>query len=63
MPGLSGTELAREFRRTHPRTAVLLVSGYADVDGLAPDLPRLAKPFRQVELASSLAALKSVPDV
>ncbi|HEX8414105.1 MAG TPA: PAS domain-containing protein, partial [Sphingomicrobium sp.] len=63
MPGLSGTELAREVRRTHPRTAVLLVSGYADVDGLAPDLPRLAKPFRQVELASSLAALKSVPDV
>ena len=36
---------------------VLLVSGYAEGDGVDPDLPRLAKPFRADELASSLAQL------
>ena len=32
--------------------------GYADVDGIAPDLPRLSKPFRSRELAGALAELK-----
>jgi len=27
------------------------------VEGVAPDLPRLVKPFRQVDLATSLADL------
>jgi hypothetical protein len=34
------------------------VSGYADVDGIAADLPRLSKPFRLQELAAALADLK-----
>jgi hypothetical protein len=34
----------------------LLVSGYADVEGVAAELPRLAKPFRSAELAASLLA-------
>ena len=33
--------------------------GYADVEGVAPDLPRLTKPFRKDELAASLAGLPS----
>ena len=36
---------------------MLIVSGYADADGIAPDLPRLTKPFRQDELAAKIAAL------
>ncbi len=57
MPGLSGTALARELHRRLPGTGVLIVSGYADVEGVASDLPRLVKPFRQADLADSLAAL------
>lgn len=57
MPGLSGTELARAVRRRNVGTRVLIVSGYAEVEGVAPDLPRLVKPFRQVDLATSLADL------
>jgi len=32
------------------------MSGYADVDGIAPDLPRLTKPFKVEELREALAA-------
>jgi hypothetical protein len=35
---------------------ILLVSGYAEREGVDPDLPRLTKPFRKDELASALLA-------
>jgi PAS domain S-box-containing protein len=57
MPGISGVDLARAARELHPQLRVLVVSGYAEVEGIAPDLPRLTKPFRNAELAASLAAL------
>jgi CheY-like chemotaxis protein/two-component sensor histidine kinase len=57
MPGMSGADLAREARVLKPALAVLIVSGYAEVDGLAPELPRLTKPFRNAELAASICAL------
>lgn len=57
MPGLTGTDLARLVRQSRPKMPVLLVSGYGERDGLDPDIPRLAKPFRKDELASSLAGL------
>ncbi len=38
------------------RTATI-VSGYSDVDGIAPDLPRLTKPFRTAEHALKIAGL------
>lgn len=62
MPGMTGTDLAREIRSWQPSLPVLLVSGYADVEGIAPDLPRLAKPFRRADLADSLARLGSAPN-
>jgi CheY-like chemotaxis protein len=55
MPGKSGTDLAREVLERLPGTRVLVVSGYADADGIAPDLPRLVKPFRQADLAASIS--------
>jgi signal transduction histidine kinase/CheY-like chemotaxis protein len=61
MPGLSGTELAREVRATTPEIPILLVSGYAEADDVDADLPRLAKPFRKNELKLSLAQLSSNP--
>ncbi|WP_341850093.1 GAF domain-containing hybrid sensor histidine kinase/response regulator [Sphingomonas immobilis] len=57
MPGMSGAELARSLKSGQPQLPVLIVSGYADADGIAPDLPRLTKPFRKDELAASLSAL------
>lgn len=57
MPGITGTDLARVIRAARPNVPVLLVSGYAETDGVDPDLPRLTKPFRKDELASSLAQL------
>lgn len=57
MPGMSGTELAREIRSRRPSVRSLIVSGYADVDGVAPDLPRLVKPFRKADLAAKLVEL------
>ena len=49
MPGMSGSALAREVRARHPRTPVIVVSGYTDVE-LDPGLVLLGKPFRLKEL-------------
>ncbi|WP_188062244.1 ATP-binding protein [Sphingobium sp. KCTC 72723] len=57
MPGISGTDLAAYLRRTRTDVPVLVISGYAEANGIAPDLPRLAKPFKQSDLANSLARL------
>ncbi len=56
MPGLSGVDLARQLgeRGIH---RVLIISGYAEDEGVSADLPRLTKPFRQAELATALAGL------
>lgn len=60
MPGMSGTELAREVLRRQADAHVLVVSGYAEVDGVAPDLPRLVKPFRQADLIAKLKELSEI---
>ena len=59
MPGISGTDLAREIRSAKLDTPVLLVSGYAESEGVDPDLLRLTKPFRKDDLAARLAQLAS----
>ena len=63
MPGMSGTDLARAVRARRPDLPVLIVSGYAEMDGVAPDLPRLTKPFRRDELAASLAEISALRPV
>jgi PAS domain S-box-containing protein len=57
MPGMTGTELARLVQKAHPELPVLLVSGYAELEGVDADRPRLTKPFRKDELAATLLAL------
>jgi PAS domain S-box-containing protein len=59
MPGLSGTDLALVLAAERPHLPVLIVSGYADLDGLPADLPRLTKPFRQADLAAAVGKLRS----
>ena len=58
MPGMSGVDLARDLRSRQPDLPVLIISGYAQMDGIAPGFPRLTKPFRAAELAASLAGLR-----
>jgi CheY-like chemotaxis protein/two-component sensor histidine kinase len=57
MPGMTGVELARELRSRQAELPVLIVSGYAEAEGIGSDIPRLTKPFRNAELAESLSAL------
>ncbi len=57
MPGMTGVDLARAIHEQVPGLPVLIVSGYAEAEGVAPDLPRLNKPFKRVDLAASVTAL------
>lgn len=57
MPGMTGTELARHVEVVHPELPVLLVSGYAELEGVDAERPRLTKPFRKDELAATLLAI------
>lgn len=52
MPGMTGVDLVREIRRQFADLPALLVSGFAEVEGVDATLPRLIKPFRKDELAS-----------
>ena len=56
MPGMNGCELAQQLKLSRPDLNVLIVSGYAEAEGVDPKMPRLTKPFRIAELAASLAA-------
>ncbi|MES2492995.1 MAG: response regulator [Pseudomonadota bacterium] len=58
MPGLSGIEVAEMFQRKRPTAPVLIITGYADVNALPAHQVRLAKPFRQIELAKTIASLR-----
>jgi CheY-like chemotaxis protein len=58
MPGMNGTDFARIVRSEQPDVQILIVSGYAESEGVAPDLPLLTKPFRKDELATRLADLR-----
>jgi PAS domain S-box-containing protein len=57
MPGMTGTDLADTVRAAKPGVPVLLVSGYAEHEGIEPAIPRLTKPFRADELAARLSEL------
>jgi PAS domain S-box-containing protein len=57
MPGKTGVDLAGMVQKQRPGIPVLLVSGFAESEGVASTMPRLIKPFRQVELAARLIGL------
>ncbi|WP_442947366.1 PAS domain S-box protein [Novosphingobium sp.] len=60
MPGITGTQLCRNLKRLRPELPVLIVSGFADEEGIDSDIPRLSKPFRNSELTESILALSPV---
>jgi CheY-like chemotaxis protein len=58
MPGMTGIELAREVQRQRPQLLVLLAIGFAELEGgKVVDVPRLAKPYTQAQLATEIARL------
>jgi len=58
MPGMTGSELAREVRRRHSRLPILLATGFAELEGeKVADLPRLSKPYTLDQLASEISRL------
>jgi CheY-like chemotaxis protein len=58
MPGMTGTELAAEVGQRWPGIPVLIISGYADLESISPNLPRLNKPFRRRDLADAIEEAK-----
>jgi PAS domain S-box-containing protein len=57
MPGMTGMQLASYVRSVRPDLPILIVSGYADLEGIDAEQPRLSKPFRKDELAETLLSL------
>lgn len=58
MPGMSGVDLAEAARQLMSDLRVLLITGYSTIaEGRGSALPRLAKPFRQADLAQHVADL------
>ncbi|MDP9163412.1 MAG: response regulator, partial [Pseudomonadota bacterium] len=58
MPGMNGVDLIQRARAIAPEVPALLITGYSNIaSGPGADLPRLAKPFRQVDLAARVVEL------
>ena len=58
MPGMNGVELIEQAKPLAPAMKVLLITGYSTIaEGPGTLLPRLAKPFRQADLAERVAKL------
>jgi len=58
MPGINGVELIDEARMLAPAIKAMLITGYSTIaEGPGHAIPRLAKPFRQAELARFVADL------
>jgi PAS domain S-box-containing protein len=58
MPGMTGAELVSKIRAERPELPVLLATGYAELaPGEGVGIPRLAKPFRQRDLAEAIGEL------
>jgi CheY-like chemotaxis protein len=58
MPGITGVQLAHIVKSRTPRTRILVISGFSEVEGIEPSLARLTKPFVQSDLEAALAELQ-----
>ena len=58
MPRMTGAELIDKARESRPDLKVIIASGFASVpEGRALGVPRLAKPFSDVDLAGAIAGV------
>ncbi|WCM48785.1 PAS domain S-box protein [Pseudomonas sp. WJP1] len=57
MPHMSGAQLAEAIRTRNPGMPIILATGYAErLEGFAARLPRLSKPFTQLNLVEIIAS-------
>jgi PAS domain S-box-containing protein len=57
MPHMSGAQLAEAIRMRNPGIPIILATGYAErLEGFAAKLPRLSKPFTQLNLVEIIAS-------
>ncbi|MGY2341766.1 PAS domain S-box protein [Pseudomonas sp. SDO5532_S415] len=57
MPQMNGAQLAQAIQIMMPNLPIILATGYAErLDGFAARLPRLSKPFTQINLVDIIAA-------
>lgn len=60
MPGMTGLQLAREIKARRPDLPVALATGYSEsLPDADEEIPRLAKPYSQADLAHLLRRLSS----
>ena len=58
MPGMTGLQLAEKARALRPGLPILLATGYADLPTKSGfELPRLNKPYQQMQLAEQIQGL------
>ncbi|WP_460156865.1 hybrid sensor histidine kinase/response regulator [Pseudomonas sp. S2_H10] len=56
MPQMSGAQLANAIRIIRPNVPIILATGYAErLEGFAAHLPRLSKPYTQLNLVEIIA--------
>jgi PAS domain S-box-containing protein len=56
MPQMNGAQLAQAIRNIKPNLPIILATGYAErLEGFATRLPRLSKPFTQLNLVEIIA--------
>lgn len=56
MPQMSGAQLANAIRLIRPSVPIILATGFAErLEGIAERLPRLSKPFTQLNLVEVIA--------
>ncbi len=62
MPKMNGAQLACAARELRPGLPILLATGYAELpSNSGVDLPRIAKPYRQDQLAATIAKVLTYP--
>jgi PAS domain S-box-containing protein len=55
MPQMDGAQLAKLLRDRQPTLPIILATGYAErLEGFATQLPRLTKPFKQIDLVQAI---------
>ena len=59
MPGMTGVELASTVRAILPDARTLIISGFAELEGIDASEHWLAKPFMQRDLARALSELQT----
>lgn len=56
MPRMNGAQLAKAIRTLKPDLPIILATGYAErLEGFATELPRLSKPYTQLNLVEVIA--------